>query len=306
MPSPFFTLVIPTYNSARTLQNALDSIYNQSFGDFEILIIDGLSKDGTTDLIKDNAGRKTGIRFISEKDEGVYDAFNKGLMMAKGEWIYFLGSDDRLHNGLVLQRVFDKLKEQDGDLLYGNILFANNKKPYDGPFSFDKLLEQNISHQSIFYNKKVFILLGGYNTRYKIMADWEFNLRCFFRGPIKEIFLDLVIADFAVEGISTQMDVLFLREVLIPEKLRRMNIIDPGQYLGKISRYDSCWRLLRNAKIRTKEELVRFTQGQSIPKVFLNMLSHQVKISPGLLKNGFISKSCMFMSWLASRINRSI
>jgi Glycosyl transferase family 2. len=269
-------------------------------------MIDGLSNDGTIDLIKDNAGRNPGIRFISEKDQGVYDAFNKGLVMAKGEWIYFLGSDDRLHNTQVLQKIFDKLQEQDGDLLYGNVLFANSKKPYDGPFSFDKLLERNISHQAIFYNKNIFTLLGGYKIRYKIMADWEINLRCFFRGLFKEIFLDLVIADFAVEGISTQMDVLFLREILIPEKLRQMNTLDPAQYLGKISLYDSCWRLLRNAKIRSEEELIRFAQDKSIPKVFLNMLSHQVKISPGLLKNGFISKSCMFMSWLANRINRSL
>jgi glycosyltransferase involved in cell wall biosynthesis len=306
MPSPFYTVVIPTYNSARTLQNALDSVYIQSFDDIEILIIDGLSNDGTTDIIRDNSGRKAGIRFISEKDKGVYDAFNKALVMAKGEWIYFLGSDDRLHNGHVLQKVFDKMQEQDGDILYGNVLFANSKKPYDGPFSLGKLLERNISHQAIFYNKRIFKLLGGYNTRYKIMSDWEFNLRCFSHAGFKEIFLDLVIADFSVEGISTQMDVLFLREVIIPEKLRRMNTMDPGQYLRKISMYDSCWRLLRNAKIRTIAELAHFTQGQSLPNVFMKMLTHQSKISPELLKNGFISKSCMFMSWLANRINRSL
>jgi glycosyltransferase involved in cell wall biosynthesis len=301
MPSPFFSIIIPTNNSVRTLQNALDSIFNQSFTDLEVLIIDNLSKDGTTGMIKENCSRYPGIRFVSEKDQGVYDAFNKGLQIATGEWIYFLGSDDRLHHSEVLAKVFKKLQAQDFDLLYGNVLFANSKKPYDGQFDVEKLLERNISHQAVFYNRKVFDLLGGYLIRYKIMADWEFNLKCFFRAGFKEVFLDLVIADFATEGLSRQMDTLFLREVILYEKLQRMNAMDPGKYLKNISRYDSCWRLLRNAKISTGTELVSLSREQSVPGVFINMLNHQCRISPGLLKNGFISKTCMFMSWLVNQ-----
>jgi glycosyltransferase involved in cell wall biosynthesis len=306
MPSPFFSIIIPTYNSVRTLQNALDSIYSQSFVDYEILIIDGLSEDGTIERIRENARRGLHTRFISEKDQGVYDAFNKGLRMVSGEWIYFLGSDDRLHHPSVLKIVFDKLQEQHCDLLYGNILFANRSKPYDGPFTVEKLLDRNISHQAIFYNKRVYEQLGGFNTRYKIMADWEFNLKCFFRPGFKEVFLELIIADFATEGISRQMDVLFLREVLIPEILRRMSSPGKGHYLRNISRYDDFWRLLRNANIRTLSELKRYSQELSIPPAFMNMLRHQSKISPGLLKNGFISKTCMFFSYLANGVNRTI
>ena len=304
MPSPFFTIVIPTFNSARTLQNALDSIFNQHFADLEILIIDGMSKDATMDIIQENCIRNPVIRFVSEKDAGVYDAFNKSLKMAKGEWIYFLGSDDRMHGAVVLQTVYHTLQENHCDMLYGNVLFANYKQPYDGPFTMEKLLNRNISHQAIFYNNRVFKKLGGYNLRYKIMADWEFNLKCFFRAGFKEIYQDLIITDFAAGGLSKESDILFLREIIIPEKLSLMNAENPEWYLKNISRYDGWWRLLRNTKIRTSAELISFSQGQSIPGALMNMQSHQRKISADFLNNGYISKICMFLSFLINKTNR--
>jgi glycosyltransferase involved in cell wall biosynthesis len=305
MPSPFFSIILPTNNSARTLQNALDSIYRQSYRDVEIMIVDNLSKDGTIEIIEENCRLNTGTRFISEKDQGVYDAFNKGLQVTTGKWVYFLGSDDHLHNSSVLQEVFEKLRETEFDLLYGNVLFSNSKKPYDGQFDSEKLLEQNISHQAIFYNRRVFEKLGGFKIQYKIMGDWEFNLRCFFQTGFNDIYLDLVIADFAIEGISRQMDVLFLREVLIHEKLQRMNKPDAEKYLRNLSRYDSCWRLLRNAKVRTTEELLTLSKEQPVPKALMNMLDHQRRISPGLLQNGYFSKSCMFISFLLNQAKRA-
>jgi len=301
MSSPFFSIIIPTNNSARTLQNALDSIYHQTFHDFEVLIVDNLSIDGTTEIIMENCRRQPGIRFISEKDQGVYDAFNKGLRLAVGEWIYFLGSDDHLYHENILKEVFEKLRASDFDLSYGNVLFSNHKKPYDGRFNAEKLLEQNISHQAIFYNKRVFEKLGEFQIRYRIMGDWEFNLKCFFREGFKDFYLDLIIAEFGVEGISRQMDILFLREVLIHKKLQRINTTYPRKYLNRLSLYDSWWRLIRNAKVRTSEELMELSNGQPVPKPLLNMLNHQRRISPLLLKNGYISKSCMFLSYLLNR-----
>ncbi len=301
MPSPFFSIIIPTNNSVRVLQSALDSIYHQTFTDLEVLIVDNLSIDGTVEMIKENCQRNPGTKFISEKDQGVYDAFNKGLHLAAGEWIYFLGSDDCLHNKNVLQEVFEKLQDSEFDLLYGNVLFSNSKKPYDGRFNAEKLLEQNISHQAIFYNKRVFEKLGLFKIHYRMMGDWEFNLRCFFREGFKDFFLDLIIADFGIEGISRQMDILFLREVLIHKKLQRINSQDPRKYLKRLPLYDSCWRLLRNANVRTSEELLGLSNGQSVPKILRNMVEHQQKISPGLLKNGYISKTCMFFSYLLNR-----
>jgi glycosyltransferase involved in cell wall biosynthesis len=301
MPNPFFSIVIPTFNSARTLQNALDSLYHQDMTDYEILIIDGQSRDNTLEIISKNAATKPSIKFLSEKDDGVYDAFNKGLQIASGEWMYFLGSDDHMHDSTVLRKVYEKIQKQPCDLIYGNVLFPNSKRPYDGPFSKEKLLRRNISHQAIFYKKNIFHRIGVFNTRYKIMADWEFNLRCFFHQGFSEVYLDLTVSDFALEGLSTQTDVLFLREILIPANIIRMNSIGGRRYFRDIIKYDECWRLLRNSKIRTVSDLISYSGGLKLPKILINMLNHQRKIATGLLKIGFISKTCMFMSYLTNR-----
>lgn len=303
MPTPFFSIIIPTFNSTRTLQNALDSLYLQHMTDFEIVIVDGLSHDNTLEIITKNTRVNPFIKFISERDDGVYDAFNKGLKLATGEWIYFLGSDDRLHDSTVLQKIYDRIREQPCDLIYGNVLFANSKRPYDGPFNKEKLLTRNISHQAIFYNRSVFRQIGVFNARYKIMADWEFNLRCFFRHSFSEKYLDLTVSDFALEGLSKQTDVLFLREILIPENIVWINSTGVRPYFRDILKYDGCWRLLRNAIIRSIPELISVSSGLDIPMPMLNMLKYQSKIPIRLLKNGFISKSCMFMSYLSNRLN---
>jgi glycosyltransferase involved in cell wall biosynthesis len=303
MPTPFFSIIIPTFNSARTLQNALDSLYHQDMTDYEILIIDGQSRDNTLEIISKNAATKPFIKFISERDDGVYDAFNKGLQIASGTWIYFLGSDDRMHDSNVLRKVYEKIQKQYCDLIYGNVLFANSKLPYDGLFSKEKLLSRNISHQAIFYNINVFRRIGIFNTRYKIMADWEFNLRCFFCEGFSEVYLDLIVSDFALEGLSTQTDVLFLREILIPANIVMMNSITGWRYFRDIIKYDECWRLLRNSKIRTVSDLKSYSGGMKLPKILIKMLNHQRKIATGLLKNGFISKTCMFMSYLTNRLS---
>src|ERR1700744_4382606 len=106
MASPFFTIIIPTFNSEKTLQNALSSILSQNFTEFEILIVDGVSNDNTIKIVKENIEKDKRIRFISEKDNGIFDAMNKGIELSLGEWLYFLGSDDRLHNSSILRSVF--------------------------------------------------------------------------------------------------------------------------------------------------------------------------------------------------------
>ena len=163
------SIIIPTFNSAKTLAVCLDSILKQSFTDFEVLIMDGLSTDNTLEIAKSYDD----IRLIisSEKDNGIYDAMNKGITQSKGEWIYFLGSDDRLFNKNVFSEVYEIQKKGNSKIIYGNVLiegqagWAKNGQIYDGEFSLSKLIERNICHQAIFYKKEVFDKLGLYNIK---------------------------------------------------------------------------------------------------------------------------------------------
>ena len=100
-----FSIIIPTFNSEKTLDIALSSIVVQSYQNFEVLIIDGLSTDSTIDIAKKHQKVFPNIKIKSEKDNGIYDAMNKGIALAKGEWLYFMGSDDSLYNDDVLNQI---------------------------------------------------------------------------------------------------------------------------------------------------------------------------------------------------------
>lgn len=208
MQFPFFSIVIPTFNSETTLRNCLNSILSQSFSDYEIIVIDGLSTDLTFSIVKEYSSQCKSIRWLSDKDNGIYDAMNKGIKMATGEWIYFLGSDDIISNDRVLQEVysFDKNQHQ---VVYGNAkiigktAWAKDGHLYDGRFDLQKLLKKNICQQAIFYNKSCFANKTClFNIDYEICADWDFNLRCWARKEF--LFLNMTIVNFYGGGASTR------------------------------------------------------------------------------------------------------
>ena len=201
-----FSIIIPVFNSEDTILIALESILKQSYEGFEILIVDGLSTDNTIKIVeKLNDNR---IKIYSEKDKGVYDAMNKGIHYAKGEWLYFIGSDDYLYNNDVLQTLSKTLNKMKNNVLYGNVLIKGNTgwatdgQVYNGEFSFQKLLKSNICHQSMFYRKS-FILKNQleYDLKYPISSDWDFNIAC--RLQSKFTFINTIVAVFNAGGIST-------------------------------------------------------------------------------------------------------
>ena len=187
---PFFSIIVPSYNAAKTIVSAIESIRQQTFQDFEILVIDGASADGTVALVQTAGDGK--IKIVSEKDAGIYDAMNKGIQMAKGEWLYFIGSDDELFSNTILNDVHHYISANKCDIVYGNALFKKEGNIYDGEFDLYKLLnDRNICHQAIFYKAEIFKLIGAYNLKYNLLADYDFNVRC-FKHP------DFVIKYFAI------------------------------------------------------------------------------------------------------------
>lgn len=214
---PFLSIIIPTFNASRFVQRSLLSIVNQSFKDYELIIQDGISKDDTIVMIYEIKLLYPHIKMevVSEKDEGVYDAMNKAVKRASGQWLYFLGSDDYLLNVDVFQKFFDSVKEDycRHQIVYGNVTSPFMGEKYAGEFDKSKILVKNICHQAIFYNREVFTQLGSYNLRYKYLADYDFNLRCFYNKQIRTRYIDLMIAYYEVGGISnTHKDEAFYED----------------------------------------------------------------------------------------------
>jgi glycosyltransferase involved in cell wall biosynthesis len=209
----FISVIIPTFNSSSTIMSCINSIIEQSFFNFEILIIDGLSKDNTIELV--NSYHDNRIRVFSEKDEGTYDAMNKGISLSKGKWLYFIGSDDSLYDNEVFNNVNKYiLTDNSKKIIYGNVLvtgdtgWAKNNQIYDGYYNIKKLLSTNICHQAIFYERSIFEQQGCYNTLYNVCADFDLNLRMAAKFELH--YLDLVVAKFNAGGASTEsMDIYF-------------------------------------------------------------------------------------------------
>jgi glycosyltransferase involved in cell wall biosynthesis len=226
MDPPLISVITPTFNSGAKIAGTLDSVFSQKKELYEFLVIDGGSTDGTLAHLR---AQGSALRCLSEPDEGVYDAMNKGIRLTSGEFLYFLGAGDRLLPG-VLEAVAAEIRklQRHGKtlrptLLYGNVDWSTFSRPYDGRFNRFKLLRRNICHQAIFYQRSVFERVGFYNTNYRLLADWEFNIRCFNDQNVYKRYIPLRIADFEAGGRSNMPDLAFQAD--LPRIIRE-------QYVG--------------------------------------------------------------------------
>ncbi len=254
----FFTIIIPTYNSSKTISTAIASIVSQTFKDFEILIIDGFSTDNTIEIVNSYVESQKNIRLLSEKDDGIYDAMNKGISKAKGDWLYFLGSDDELFSNDVLKNLHQSIDKKTDKVVYGNIKiindtgWGNDGEIYAGEFNIEKLFIKNIPHQAIFYHKDVFNYFGYYNIVYKTCADYDYNLK--IASKLKLKYIDIIVANFIGGGASTNN-----RDYLFEEDYSK-NIIEyyyDEIYHSKFQPFEK--EILKQAKFRlNKLKLLQF------------------------------------------------
>lgn len=195
------SIIMATYNCGRKVENTLQSIFSQNKELFELIVLDGGSTDDTLDYIRKY---ENDLTLISEKDEGVFDAMNKGIDLATGKYLYFIGAGDCLRQG-VLEQVKDFLPQETSSFVYGSSYLMKQKVVWQGrEFNFQSFITENITHQSIFYHRSIFKILGKYNNQYKICADWFFNLQCFAHPKIRKQYVPLVIADYEEGGLSSE------------------------------------------------------------------------------------------------------
>ena len=204
-----YSIIIPTYNSERTIKRCLDSIVEQTFSDWEVLLMDGVSKDDTLKIAR--SYKDSRIRIYSEPDKGIYDAMNKGIEKSNGEWLYFLGSDDYLYDANVLENVAKELSDE-YDVVYGEVYAPQLSKGYRGEWE-PQMVGYNRCHQAIFYGRNVFDKLGLYNLDYKLYADYDLNIKWLFDRRIKSKHMDVVVANYSDGGVSaTGQDKAFWRD----------------------------------------------------------------------------------------------
>lgn len=208
------SIVTPNYNSGTKLRQTCAAVAAQDI-DYEHLIVDSCSKDGSLEIARELAAGDPRIKVSSEKDKGIFDGYNKGIAQSTGEYLYFLGAGD-----IVRPHALEEMsKYLDGNLrlfLYGDCMLDG--KPYDGEFTKKRLITSNICHQGIIYGKDVFKICGVFDQDYFVIADQEHNMRCFGSWKIKKKYVPVIVADYEGGGNSAiHMDTLFEknRDILV-------------------------------------------------------------------------------------------
>ena len=205
------SIIVATYNSSKTIRSCLDSIFNQNYSSIEINLIDGKSSDNTLDIVK-NYNRKIPIKIISEEDNGIYDALNKGIYSSIGDVIGFVHSDDILASSTIFSEIIKKISLENFDGVYGDLQYVDfdktdkvirNWKSCD--FN-DKLLKKGWmpAHPTFFLKKAVYDKHGGFNLNYSISSDYDFMIRVLNDNSLKFCYLPRVISKMRVGGSSNR------------------------------------------------------------------------------------------------------
>lgn len=185
-------------NPGPRLRDALTSVWAQRKADYEIVIIDGSSTDGTREWLETQAGRMAVL--ISEPDNGIYDAMNKGIAKARGRWVLFLGADDRLASDDVLARVGADLRDKNPAVAVGETRYDDGR--IYRPAHVPQVVRRNfVHHQATFYQRLLLTEIGGFDAQFRIMADYDLNLKLWDR-KIRFDQLPLRIAECGSGGLS--------------------------------------------------------------------------------------------------------
>lgn len=196
--NPVISIIVPVFNAATCLEAALDSIISQSYENYELIIVDGGSTDGSLKIIERFVDKINVL--ISETDKGIYDAMNKGIDKAKGDWLYFLGADDKLNTD-ILKKIIPFLHSS-FKVVFGDVLFENGHrmKSYLGTRT---ILQNTLHHQSAFYHRSNFHSFR-YDTSLQIIADYELNL-IIYTKKLSVLYVPEVIAKCYAGGTSSQL-----------------------------------------------------------------------------------------------------
>jgi len=236
------SIITATYNSGKTIGTMLDSVLRQDYDDYECIVVDGLSKDNTMDVVRGYEPRFNGrMTIVSEKDNGIYDAMNKGLALATGDVVGFLNSDDHYTSNDVLSKLVPYFDDEKLDAVYGDIHFVREGAPekcvrYYSSRKFRPMWLRfgfMPAHPSFYARKRVYEKSGGYKTDYEIGADYEMMVRLFLKHKISAKYVPMDFVTMLTGGASNRN--LHSRMVLVKEDVRACRENDVYTNMAMIS-----------------------------------------------------------------------
>ena len=203
------SIITATYNSAKTIQGAIDSVRSQDYQNIEHIIVDGLSSDGTTEILEQN--KDSIANWVSEKDLGIYDALNKGIDMATGDVVGILHSDDEFASDSAISQVAKNFtSEKDIDACYGDLVYVDQNemgkvirnwksKAYSSELFYRGWMP---AHPTFFLKREFYNRYGKYDLSFYTAADYELMLRMFLKHNVKAEYIPQVLVKMRVGGQS--------------------------------------------------------------------------------------------------------
>jgi glycosyltransferase involved in cell wall biosynthesis len=204
------SVITVSYNSADTISDTIKSVLAQTYSEIEYIVIDGGSSDGTIELVKSYGDRIS--KFISDPDDGIYDALNKGIKLATGDIVGIMHSDDFFYSNLVVEKIASAFEEIDTDAVIGDVQFVapsdtlkivryfSSKKFSLTKFRFGYMPP----HPSFYVRRELYEKLGYYKTDYKIAADFELVLRFLLINKIKYKYIEMPFVSMRSGGVSNK------------------------------------------------------------------------------------------------------
>ena len=199
---PKITIITINYNNLEGLKRTVESVINQTWQEFEYIIIDGGSTDGSAEYIESQ--KENFDYWVSEKDAGIYNAMNKGIKVATGDYLLFLNSGDHFFDGNVLEKYHSFAKEYDMVFFDEYRVSSNTSEivKFPNEINFSHMYMSSLSHANTFTKKSLFDVVGFYDESLKIVSDWKFCILALFKYNCSYLKLDGCLSVFYLDGIS--------------------------------------------------------------------------------------------------------
>ena len=257
-----YSIITINYNNRDGLRKTIESVVNQSCRDIEYIVIDGGSTDGSVEVIEEYAGKID--YWVSERDKGIYNAMNKGLAQAHGEYLNFMNSGDCFHDNDVL---INLPQDADEDIIFGKALRSDgNIWSPAGRMTLYSLCIYGFNHQSAFYKKSIFET-DRYDENLRLLSDWKLTVKCIVADNRTYRVVDNMIAVYDVTGISS-LDA--------GARYREQDIIMKEMFPERIAEDYMCFRRLRSPLL---EDIAYLSTRDRLHRIIIKITRLAIRIS---------------------------
>jgi len=260
---PVISIITINYNDSKGLEKTINSVVSQTFQEFEYIVIDGGSSDDSLDIVK--RYEKEINYWVSEEDSGIYHAMNKGIRLAKGDYLLFLNSGDILFEKNVLRKNIEYLNKE--DIIYFNVVVNGNGASkivsYPEKLNFYYFFLSGICHQAVFIRRELFFKYGFYDESLKIVSDWKFFLFTIFKYNSTYKKVDDILSIHYLGGISTQINNSEERSIVLNQHF--------SGFVEDYQEFSINFNLMKSNRFKMLREIEKSTIGAKLVSLFFRI-----------------------------------